>query len=76
MLSAQIWTGQEVVHLGRFLAILRSARGLIGRDDHLANLLLEDAIEELQCVLGERAMPATKLRQRTGSRTGASSRRR
>lgn len=51
MPAAEIWMGQEIVHLRRFSAILRSASKLIGQDDYLANLLLEDALDELQCVL-------------------------
>lgn len=57
MTACQIWTGQEVLHLQRFSAMLRSARGLIGRDDHLANLVLEDALTELGIVLGDEAAP-------------------
>ena len=57
MPSAQVWTGQEVLHLARFRDVLRAASRMVGRDDLLANLLLEDALEELRCVLGERATP-------------------
>jgi hypothetical protein len=55
MPPALIWTGQEILHLSRFRNILRAASRLVGHDDVLANLLLEDALEELQTVLGERA---------------------
>lgn len=57
MPTAHIWTGQEIVHLNRFQNILRAASRLVGHDDFLANLLLEDALEELHGVLGERAKP-------------------
>ncbi len=55
MPTFEIWAGQEIVHLRRFGAILSSARQLVGRDDHLANLLLEDALAELDSVLGDAA---------------------
>jgi hypothetical protein len=57
MPSAHVWTGQEVRQLVRFGDILRAASKLVGRDDYLANLLLEDALEELHGALGERARP-------------------
>jgi hypothetical protein len=57
MPSAHVWTGQEVRRLARFRDILRAASGLVGQDDYMANLLLEDALEELHGVLGERARP-------------------
>jgi hypothetical protein len=55
-----LWTGREVLHLRRFQDHLQAARHLLGRDDHLANLLLEDALMELQCVLGEQATPVAE----------------
>jgi hypothetical protein len=55
-----LWTGREVLHLRRFQDHLQAARGLLGSDDHLANLLLEDALVELQCVLGEQATPVAE----------------
>ena len=61
MPSIHVWTGQEVRRLDRFRTILRSASKLVGRDDHLANLLLEDALEELHGVLGDRAKPIAEL---------------
>ncbi len=57
MPTFEIWAGQEIVHLRRFGAILDSARRLVGRDDHLANRLLEDALDELNGVLGDHATP-------------------
>ena len=55
-----LWTGREVLHLRRFQDHLQAACGLLGRDDHLANLLLEDALVELQRVLGEQARPVAE----------------
>ena len=57
MPAFEIWAGQEIVLLRRFGAILSSARQLVGRDDHLANPLLEDALDVLNCVLGDDATP-------------------
>lgn len=57
MSTAHIWTGQEILHLTRFQNILRAASRLVGHDDFLANLLLEDALEELHGVIGEHARP-------------------
>jgi hypothetical protein len=59
---ADVWSGQEVRQLKRFGEILDLASRLVGRDDHLANLLLEDALEELHGILGERARPIQVLR--------------
>ena len=64
MPKAQIWTGLKVVRLSQFLAKLRSADKLIGRNDELANRMLEDALEELQGVLGERAGLLARRRRR------------
>jgi hypothetical protein len=61
MPTAHVWTGQEVRHLSRFRDLLRAASGLVGRDDFLAHLLLEDALAELHSVLGERARPIAEL---------------
>ena len=61
MPSADIWSGQEVRKLQRFSAKLHLARSLIGRDDHLANLMLNDALEELHGLIGELARPVSKL---------------
>ncbi|HLZ77109.1 hypothetical protein [Phenylobacterium sp.] len=61
MPSAHVWTGQEVRRLARFRDLLHSASALVGRDDHLANRMLEDALEELHGVLGDRAQPIAEL---------------
>jgi|GEM_PF-4253294 len=55
MPSAHVWTGQEVHQLDQFRLILSAASRLVGHDDYLANLLLEDALEALECVLGNQA---------------------
>ena len=65
MLNDHVWNGQEVRQLSRFRDLLRAASGLVGRDDFLANLLLEDALEELRGALGERARPIAELDQET-----------
>ncbi|HLZ77212.1 hypothetical protein [Phenylobacterium sp.] len=62
MPTAHVWTGQEVLRLARFRNILRAASRLVGRDDFLANLLLEDALEELHGVIGEHARPIAEGR--------------
>jgi hypothetical protein len=61
MPSAQVWTGQEVRQLQRCSETLKLASGLVGRDDHLATLLIEDALEELRGLLGETAQPISRL---------------
>jgi hypothetical protein len=61
MQTAQIWTGQEVRQLKRFSETLDLASRLVGRDDYLANLMLEDALEELNGLLGETALPIADL---------------
>ena len=62
MPSVSAPTGREIVRLGRSLARLRSARQLVGRDDYLANLMLEDALEELNGVLAERTPRRTRAK--------------
>ncbi len=59
---AHAWSGHEVRQLKRLGEILDLARRLVGRDDFLANLILEDALEELHGILGERARPIAVLR--------------
>jgi hypothetical protein len=59
MPSTHVWTGQEVHHLNRFRDMLRAASGLVGHDDFLANLLLEDALDALHGALGEPIRPFT-----------------
>ncbi len=51
------WTGREVRQLKRFSEILFLAGYLKGRDDYLASLMLEDALEELHGLLGEGTQP-------------------
>lgn len=65
MPSAHIWTGQEILHLSRFRNILLVASRLVGHDDYLVHLFLEDALEELCGVLGERAIPVAELDEET-----------
>ena len=65
MPSAHVWTGQEVHRLDRFRVILSAASRLVGHDDHLANLLLEDALEALERVLGNKAAPVQGRRVQT-----------
>ena len=55
-----IWTGREVTHLRRLQDNLRAAHRVLGRNDGLANLLLEDALADLQSVLGEQATPVAE----------------
>jgi hypothetical protein len=61
----QIWTGQEVQQLQQFSDMLTLAGRLVGRDDHLANLMLEDALETLHGVMGDRARAVSELRDVT-----------
>ena len=63
MPSAHVWSGQEIRQLQRFGEILDLANRLVGRDDYLANLLLEDALAELRGVLGQQARPLSRLRK-------------
>jgi hypothetical protein len=79
MSTAHVWTGQEILHLTRFRNLLCAASQLVGHDDFLANLLLEDALEELRGVIGDHAKPIAEesvLRGRCTLRCGAAHRRR
>jgi hypothetical protein len=62
MPTTQVWSGEEVAHLRRFGALMDLASQLVGHDDYMANMLLEDALEELNGVLGERAKPVSGRR--------------
>ena len=68
MPTAYVWTGQEILHLTQFRNILRAASRLVGHDDFLANLLLEDALEELHGIIGEHAKPIAERSVLQGSR--------
>ena len=57
-----IWTGREILHLRRFRDKLQAAHGLFGHNDELAYFFLEEALKDLQCVLGETAEPVVGLR--------------
>jgi hypothetical protein len=57
MATFEVWSAQEVGQLKRFAGILNLAARLVGVDDFLANLLLEDARHELNGLIGERARP-------------------
>jgi hypothetical protein len=57
MATLEVWSAQEAGQLKRFGDILNLAARLVGVDDFLANLLLEDALHELKRLIGERARP-------------------
>ena len=57
MATAEVWSARQVRQLKRFGDILNLAARLVGVDDFLANLLLEDALQELNELIGERARP-------------------
>jgi hypothetical protein len=57
MPDAYVWTGQEILDLARFGALVRSASCLIGQNDEAANLILQHALEHLRQVLGDSATP-------------------
>jgi hypothetical protein len=61
MPSAHSWTGREVRRIRRSSEIFDLASRLMGRDDFLANLMLEDALYELNGILGERGEARVEL---------------
>jgi hypothetical protein len=63
-----VWTGEELLHLRRFRDNLQAATELLGHNDALANLFLEDALADLHGVLGDSATPVG--RQCAGRRAG------